>query len=134
VLAGAFGPAAPSLRGLRVDVGYRVTGWVAAHRQMITNSPAALDLGDRVQLLKPALVTCLSAPIMMGETFVGVLTLYASQPNAFDEATGRMVQMVTPHIARAIHAAAQSSLTKDSVGPSGQPQASARDLRLVSNR
>jgi putative nucleotidyltransferase with HDIG domain len=134
VLAGAFGPAAHSLRGLRIDVGYRVTGWVAAHRQTITNSPAALDLGDRAQLVKPALATCLSAPIMMGETFVGVLTLYASQPTAFNEATGRMVQMVTPHIARAIHAAAQSSLAKETPGPSDPLQTSARDLRLVSNR
>jgi putative nucleotidyltransferase with HDIG domain len=133
VLAGAFGPAAQSLKGLRMDVGYRVTGWVAAHRQMITNSLAALDIGDRAQLLKPALASCLSAPIMMGDTFVGVLTLYSSQP-AFDEATGRMVQMVTPHIARAIHATAQSSLAKEPSGPSDKPHISARDLRLVSNR
>jgi putative nucleotidyltransferase with HDIG domain len=133
-LAEAFGPAAHSLRGLRINVGDGLTGWVAAHAQMITNSPAALDLGDRAQFLKPALASCLSAPLLMGGTLVGVLTLYSSQPNAFDEATGRLVQMVTPQIARAIHAMAQSSLTKDIPVPSDKPQVIARDLRLVSNR
>jgi GAF domain-containing protein len=126
-LVEAFGPAAHGLRGMRVGVGDRLTGWVAAHRQAVTNSPAALDLGDRAPFIKPALVSCLSAPLMMGESLVGVLTLYSSEPNAFDEATSRHVQMVTPHIARAIHAVPPPALSTDKAQ-------SARDLRLVSQR
>src|SRR5262249_17616099 len=39
-----FGPAAQVLRGMSVSVGQRLTGWVAASRQSIVNSDAALDL------------------------------------------------------------------------------------------
>ena len=44
VVADAFGPAAAILAGFSVDVGERLTGWVAASRQPILNSDAALDL------------------------------------------------------------------------------------------
>ena len=58
------------------DSGERApTGWVAAHRRTIVNSDAALDLSG---LDLPAVPrTCLSTPLLDGETLVGVLTLYA---------------------------------------------------------
>ena len=106
VVSEAFGPAAHALRGVHVGMGERLTGWVAAQRQPIVNSDAALDIGDRVDAVAPRLQTCMSVPIVAGETLVAVLSLYASSADMFDEDRGRLIQMVAPHIASAIQSAA----------------------------
>ena len=103
MVADAFGPAAASLRGMTVAMGERLTGWVAANRQCIVNSDAALDLGAKADT--PSLQSCMSVPLLMGESLVGVLSLYAPSANAFADDCGRLIQMVAPHIAGAIHAA-----------------------------
>jgi putative nucleotidyltransferase with HDIG domain len=118
----AFGPWASALRGRSIRVGDRLTGWVAASRQLIINSDAALDLGNDV----PALKSCLSVPMMAGDTLVGVLSLYATARNAFSDDQGRLVQMVAPHIATGIEVARRR--------PEQPPFQSARDLKLVSSR
>jgi putative nucleotidyltransferase with HDIG domain len=122
VAADAFGPAAASLRGSAVAVGDRLTGWVAANHQSIVNSDAALDLGSRAETC--GLQSCMSVPLLMGESLVGVLTLYAPSANAFADDCGRLIQMVAPHIAAAIHSAAGA---RSAASPSAP-------LRLVSNR
>jgi hypothetical protein len=58
-----FGPAAAVLRGVSVEVGERLTGWVAASRLPILNSDAALDLGPRAEAASPPLRGCMSVPI-----------------------------------------------------------------------
>jgi len=106
-VADAFGPASASLRGLSVPVGERLTGWVAANRQCIANSDAALDLGPKAEGL--SLQSCMSVPLLMGESLVGVLSLYAPSANAFADDCGRLIQMVAPHISVAIHMASSAS-------------------------
>src|SRR5262249_19587606 len=126
----AFGPAAPALRGAQVAVGERLTGWVAANRQPIVNSPANLDLGSRAEPVDPPLVTCTSVPLAVGETVVAVLSIYASQADAAADDLGRLIQMVAPHLATAIDAAAAGT-----GGPDLRPAADkAGTLRLVSTR
>ena len=105
VVADAFGPAAAALRGSSVPVGERLTGWVAARRQPIINSDATLDLGARVDAVTPPLSRCISLPLMAGDALVAVLTLYTAAPEGFTVDQGRLVQIVTPHLARAIDAA-----------------------------
>ena len=46
-----------------------------------------------------SLQSCLSVPLLMGESLVGVLSLYAPSANAFVDDCGRLIQMVAPHIA-----------------------------------
>ena len=79
MVADAFGPAAAILAGFSVDVGDRLTGWVAASRQPILNSDASLDLGGRQEGNEPRLLTCMSVPLVAGETLVGVLSLYSAE-------------------------------------------------------
>ena len=124
VAVDAFGPAAPSLRGVAVDVGERLTGWVAANRQCIVNSDAALDLGAKADAA--SLQSCMSVPLLMGDSLVGVLSLYAPSANAFGDDSGRMIQMVVPHIAAAIHAATAADVK-------ALPDRAAPALRLVAN-
>jgi putative nucleotidyltransferase with HDIG domain len=126
VAAETFGPAAAVLRGTSIGVGERLTGWVAATRQTIVNSPAALDLSDRASMVQPPLTHCLSAPLAAGDRLVAVLTLYASSADALDAQRGRLLEVVAPHLAFALTVAEASPRTAAKSGP--------RDLRLVANR
>jgi GAF domain-containing protein len=127
-VADVFGPAGAILRGLTVPVGERLTGWVAANRQSIMNSDAALDLGAKAEAA--SLQSCMSVPLLMGESLVGVLSLYAPSANAFADDCGRLVQMVAPHIAAAIHAASAAGAEARSTAD----KAGAAPLRLVSSQ
>ena len=131
-VADAFGPAAPVLRGMSIDVGDRLTGWVAASRQPIVNSDAALDLGSRMHAISP-LRSCMSVPIAIGPSLVAVLTLYAEPADAFSADQSRLIQMVAPHLASAIHAASgRADATRPPVAQ--ERAAGGRDLRLVAAR
>jgi GAF domain-containing protein len=127
-VAESFGPSAAALRTLSMGIGDKLTGWVASNRQAIVNSDAALDLGPRAAESTPPLASCLSVPLIAGQTLVAVLTLYAPGREAFSEDLGRLVQMVAPHVAAALHAARERTR-------SAQPQAAApsRDFRLVAS-
>jgi putative nucleotidyltransferase with HDIG domain len=128
-VADAFGPAAHLVRGSGIRVGERLTGWVAASRQPVINSDAALDLEALADQVAPPLRACMSVPLLMGETLVGVLSLYSATGDLFDEHHGRLMQMIAPHIAGAVHAAANG---KD-VAPASD-KSSASGLRLVATR
>ena len=131
-VADAFGPAAPGLRGMSVAVGDRLTGWVAASRQPIVNSDPALDLGSRTDAVPP-LRSCMSVPITSGTSLVAVLTLYAESSEAFSGDQSLLIQMVAPHLARAIEAASRrSDGTRQPVVVEKAP--SGRELRLVAAR
>jgi putative nucleotidyltransferase with HDIG domain len=133
VVADAFGPAAGVLREVSVDVGDRLTGWVAASGQPIMSADAALDLGARADLVTPPLRTCMSLPITMGSSVIAVLTLYSDSPGTFNGDQGRLVQMVAPHLGAALHAAIERA------GAAAKPTvpektSTGRELRLVSAR
>jgi GAF domain-containing protein len=130
----AFGPAADTLRGSGVAVGERVTGWVAASRQMVVNSAATFDLGERAALTQPPLSNCMSVPLIMGTSLAGVLTVYSSDQDTFDEQRGRLLQMIASHIAAVIHTAVQASAAKATSLTDAKSSAGGRELRLVSTR
>jgi GAF domain-containing protein len=108
-------------------MGDRLTGWVGANHQPIVNSDAALDLGAIAEAA--SLQTCMSVPLLRGESLVGVLTLYAPTASTFAGDCGRLIQMVAPHIAVALHVALSAA---DARTPS--EKATPAGLRLVSTR
>jgi putative nucleotidyltransferase with HDIG domain len=126
VVADAFGPEAAVLRGTTIGVGERLTGWVAATRQTIANSPAALDLSERASMVQPPLARCLSVPLTAGDRLVAVLTLYASSEDALDSQRGRLLEVVAPHLAFALTVASDGS-------PKAAAKPGPRDLRLVAS-
>ena len=132
VAADAFGPAASLLRGAGIAMGERLTGWVAAQRQPIVNSDAALDLGARTEGPLASAQYCVSVPLVTGDALVAVLSLYGA--DAFKDDTGRLLQMIAPHVAACIGAAAAASgpATAD-VRPAGEKTPAAA-LRLVAVR
>jgi putative nucleotidyltransferase with HDIG domain len=121
-VAGAFGPAADVMRGMSVAVGDRLSGWVAASRLPIFNSPATLDLATRVNAVSPPLSRCVSVPLMVGETLVAVLTLYTSAPEGFTADEGCLIQVVAPHLAGAIDVALRTEATARDKAPGQKPE------------
>ncbi len=122
----SFGPHAAVVRGTSIAMGERLTGWVAACRQPIVNSPAALDLFDRGVTLGNALGT----PLVHRDRVVGVLTVYAAAGQAFTEEQSRLVQMMTPHLGLIVGAALRGGPRH--AGDSLEPRAAVRELRVVS--
>ena len=126
----ASGPAAETFRGLSMAVGSRLSGWVAAHRQPIVNSDPALDLGANAT--SPALLSCLSVPLVTGESLIGVLSLYSAQAKAFSDDQGRLVQMIAPHVASAVSRAKRhEAAASDAHSPIADKRTAGGSLRLV---
>ena len=73
-----------ALVGLRIRPGERVTGWVAANKQTISNSDATLDLGQAALVVEPHPRCAVSTPVLspQGE-FFGVLTGYSPVTDVF---------------------------------------------------
>lgn len=97
----AAGLDAADLEGLSMGVGQRLSGWVAAHRQVIANSDARLDLGPRASA--KGLRHCLSIPLVHGDELAGVITLYG--PDRFSDRDVGMMQMMAPRLAEMLDAA-----------------------------
>lgn len=96
----AIGEAADIAKGLRIQIGQRLSGWVAAHRQTICNSDPVLDFGDVGRSKPLALKSCLSSALLADDhELVGVLTLYSRDVNAFSEDHRRVIEVVARQIA-----------------------------------
>jgi len=124
----AAGVGAAGLQGLRIPLGHRLTGWVAANRQTMVNSDAALDLSGVSDTMSVPFRSCLSTPLLAGETLVGALTLYSTAAGGFSEDQARVVQMLAPHIADTLQAAldfesrsARKPANAASLGPMAVP-------------
>jgi putative nucleotidyltransferase with HDIG domain len=133
VLRHASGPAATQMSATSLRLGDGVSGWVAANRQMMINSEAMLDLGERAHAGAP-LKYALSVPLITRESLVGTITLYGE--TAFTESQSRLVQIVAPHLAQAVWASSRHD--SPAMSPHAQnPRVSGAansDLRLVSTR
>lgn len=88
----AVGEGAPLVRGTRMALGQRLSGWVAANRQTIMNSDAALDLGEVAKATTPRLRTAMSCPLMRDSRLVGVVTLYAANLEGFSNEQQRLME------------------------------------------
>jgi len=117
----AVGDGAPLVHGMRIPLGERLSGWVAANRQTISNSDPVLDLGDAARGHSLALRSCISTPLAVDGELIGVLTLYSGEPNAFNEDHRRIIEVVGREIARAFERATASKIPKDREHLAGLP-------------
>jgi HD-GYP domain-containing protein (c-di-GMP phosphodiesterase class II) len=135
VVADAFGPAASYVHGMSVGTGERLTGWVAASRQPIIDSDAALDLGARAPAAAAAGIRrCMSIPLSLGNSLVAVLTLYAKDAATFSGDRAQLIQVVAPHLASTIDAAVRAEAEQRAAAVPDRTTVANRDLRLVSAR
>jgi diguanylate cyclase (GGDEF)-like protein/putative nucleotidyltransferase with HDIG domain len=107
----AEGEAAFLVRGTRISNGQRLTGWVAANRQTIVNSDPVLDLGELARKASPRLRNCLSSPLVVDDTLVGVLSLYSAGPDAFTDNHRHLTEVVSQQIANAFKRAVEHDAT-----------------------
>ena len=77
--------------GVRIPVGDRLSGWVAATGQPIVNSDARLDFDVDAQR-DVAWRSALAVPVRSGGRVSAVLTFYAAEPNAFADSHRAIVQ------------------------------------------
>jgi putative nucleotidyltransferase with HDIG domain len=104
-LAHASGPESSRLRGWRMKLGEHLTGWVAANGRTICNSDPALDFSALADPIQVELHSCLSVPLMAGDTLVGVLSLYARDHQAFGDRHRRLVEQSSRPLAHLVRGA-----------------------------
>ena len=124
------GEHAAALRGMSMRMGERLSGWVAACRQTIANSDAALDLYDR----SVALGSAISTPLIDGDRVLGVFTAYAPAHRTFTDDQSLLVEMMAPHLGRIVGAALR---TEQRMRDQQEPRTATpgtRDLRVVFSR
>jgi diguanylate cyclase (GGDEF)-like protein/putative nucleotidyltransferase with HDIG domain len=107
----AFGDASASLRGLRIPLGQRISGWVAVNRQTAMNSDPALDLGDAARSFTPRLMSSICTPVIYLNELVGVLSLYSQGSAAFAEDDKRVIEIVAQHIGHTLKSAIEFDAT-----------------------
>lgn len=88
----ALGMQAGSVAGLRVALGSRVTGWVAANGTAIVNTDARLELPASVGLARDTL--CAALPIRRAAETIGVLLVARSQACPFDSLDVEVLEKV----------------------------------------
>lgn len=93
---------------LRIARGQRLSGWVAANRQIIVNSDATLDFGEVAKTFHPPLRSCLSAPLVCNDQLVGVLTLYSNRNEGFTDEHRRIIEVVARQVAHPFKSAVES--------------------------
>jgi putative nucleotidyltransferase with HDIG domain len=99
VATAVVGAHAETIAGTTIHLGQRLTGWVAANRETIVNSDAALDLGNIAMTLEPTPQACLSAPICAGATLAGVVTIYSTRRQPFTEVNVPVIEVIATGLA-----------------------------------
>jgi diguanylate cyclase (GGDEF)-like protein len=115
------GDLASIVKGLRIPLGQRLSGWVGANRQTILNSDPTLDLGEGVRAITPRLRSCLSAPLTSDDQLIGVLTLYSATADGFNEDHRRVIEVVARQIGHTFKCAAEFDDSSKRDGLTGLP-------------
>jgi len=87
------GSGAATIESTKIPVGERISGWAFAHRQMVFNSDASLDLGPVARTLPVPLRAAMVAPVFDGDKPIGVVALYGSED--FHKDHRRMLESAT---------------------------------------
>lgn len=103
-----IGVGTSAIEDLRIPIGDRISGWAAAHKQVVVNSNAALELGPVARTFSVPLRYALAVPIYSGSTPpIGVLTAYGSEP--FNQDHRRILESAATLFASAVAAPATTS-------------------------
>jgi putative nucleotidyltransferase with HDIG domain len=111
----AVGEGSSTIRGLRMPLGQRLSGWVAANRKTIANSDARLDLAEAVKSQSLRLKSCISTPLIYEDELIGVLSLYSSDLSAFTEDHKRIIETISKQVAHAFKSATRFESTRDAL-------------------
>jgi putative nucleotidyltransferase with HDIG domain len=97
---------------LRIPIGDRISGWAAAHKQVVVNSNASLELGPVAKTFAVPLRYALAVPLQGSAiAALGVLTVYGSGP--FDSDHRRMLESAATLFASAVPSLTPAELTRN---------------------
>jgi putative nucleotidyltransferase with HDIG domain len=85
---------------VRIPLGERLSGWVAATGESVLNSDARLDL-DEAQRESSPFRSTLAVPVAVRTRLIGVLSVYSATADAFDPAHRRLVEAAAVALADA---------------------------------
>jgi putative nucleotidyltransferase with HDIG domain len=111
-----------AIDGLSIQIGERVSGWAIAHKQVVVNSNAALELGPVARTYSTPLRYAMAVPILNGPNSspVGVITTYGSEP--FDNDHRRMVESAATLFATTLAPSSPKDRKQDSVAQTSAPE------------
>jgi signal transduction protein with GAF and PtsI domain len=125
----AVGDGASLVRGMRIALGQRLSGWVGANRQTICNSDAALDLGERAGTPSLTLRSGLSTALIRDDELIGVLSLYSAELNGFNDDHSRIVEALAGEIANAFKSASEFNSISSRDVMTGLPELKLKPLK-----
>jgi putative nucleotidyltransferase with HDIG domain len=117
----ASGPGASAVQGMKIPVGERLSGWVAANRQTICNSDPALDLAG-LEAFESELHSCLSTTLVAADSLVGVLSLYAPDHQAFTDTHKAVIEQTSRPLAYLVRGALDLEKVQSATGPGALAQ------------
>lgn len=94
-----------SLVGMRIGTGVGISGWVAANRRIMTDADARLELSKLSTGSPSELRRAHSGPLLVGNSLLGVVTLYSSDDKPLSQDRVRTLQLLLPHISTAVQKA-----------------------------
>jgi putative nucleotidyltransferase with HDIG domain len=111
VCVSVSGEGAGALLGLTIRPGERVTGWVGANQQTVSNADPVLDLGEGAQLLNEIPKSTLSAAVTHKDDahLVGVLTAFSPRTNAYSSGHVYAIEQLTGILAQHIRSRKDSN-------------------------
>jgi putative nucleotidyltransferase with HDIG domain len=113
--AAGFGEALA--RTVRMPLGQKVSGWVAVNGRSVINADSTLDLDDLLENVEPRFRSLLSIPLPLLDRTIGVVTLYAIQPQAFREEQREAISLVRHAIGQAFWRAIQNDQSRAALAP-----------------
>jgi putative nucleotidyltransferase with HDIG domain len=90
IVVSCSGVGASFIEAQRVPIGERISGWAFAHKQVVFNSDATLDLGPVAKTQPVPLRWALVAPVFERQEALAVISLYG--PDLFDKEHRRMLE------------------------------------------
>jgi diguanylate cyclase (GGDEF)-like protein/putative nucleotidyltransferase with HDIG domain len=87
------------LTGMRIGLGKGVSGWVSAYGKPMINTGPGFDFQDLPESNAFAFNDVLSVPMIVDETCVGTISVYAESPITFTQANLDLLQKAAGHIA-----------------------------------
>lgn len=98
----AVGHGASLVHALRIPLGQRLSGWVAANRQTICNSDPKLDFGALPGSDALDLRSSISTPVIKEGQLVAVLTLYSEESDRFRDDDRSLIEAAARTMANAL--------------------------------
>jgi diguanylate cyclase (GGDEF)-like protein len=99
----ATGVDAETLEGLTVRDGQGLSGWVARNRRPLVNARPAAELEAAAAAQQTKLQSALVCPLIVGDRFIGTLSVYHVEPSFYRDDHRRLLDRVCEQAAAVIH-------------------------------